>query len=68
MELLVLILEKAQRHVIANRNTNILLIKPENLIWVLPTTTQILQELAFEPLSHNNAQLLKRELIRANML
>jgi hypothetical protein len=59
MELLVLILVKARRPVKVSRNTNILHTKPKNLTWVLPTTTQILQEPAFEPLFHNNAPLLK---------
>jgi hypothetical protein len=60
-ELHVFILVKAQRPITVSRNTNILHTKSGNLTWVLPTTTQILQELAFEPLSHNNAPLLKRD-------
>jgi hypothetical protein len=60
-ELLVFILVKARGPVTVSRNTNISHSKLENLTWLLPTTTQILQELAFEPLSHNNAQLLKRQ-------
>jgi hypothetical protein len=44
-----------------SRNINILRTKLKNLIWVLFITTQILQELAFEPFFYNNAPLLKGE-------